>query len=221
MAVKAINDTAGPDGLGSTLLVFGAYPRMTENDPPSPSISQRSAAIKKAMKEIHKWTGPFKFLGIEGETCTEELSSGLTSFRSNSVKPYYTELANNENLPLYDNNSDKFNNDTNVNDDNTPKSQHSNNHENNNRVLRQSTRKQQPTWKLRDADISILLQSPSFSESRAKEINGLLEKGVFEIIDIVSVPKGVRIYNSRFVDEVKNVGTDHACEGLCVSVSAR
>lgn len=52
MAVKAINDTAGPDGLGSTLLVFGAYPRMTENDPPSPSISQRSAAIKKAMKEI-------------------------------------------------------------------------------------------------------------------------------------------------------------------------
>ena len=29
MAVKAINDTVGPTGLIPTLLVFGAYPRMT------------------------------------------------------------------------------------------------------------------------------------------------------------------------------------------------
>jgi len=26
MAVKAVNDTAGPDGLVPTLLVYGAYP---------------------------------------------------------------------------------------------------------------------------------------------------------------------------------------------------
>jgi hypothetical protein len=38
MAVKAVNDTAGPDGLVPTLLVFGAYPRMTAESPPSPSI---------------------------------------------------------------------------------------------------------------------------------------------------------------------------------------
>ena len=36
MAFKAINDSAGPDGLIPTLLVFGAYPRMTEFDAPSP-----------------------------------------------------------------------------------------------------------------------------------------------------------------------------------------
>ena len=30
MAVKAVNDTAGPNGLVPTLLVFGAYPRMVE-----------------------------------------------------------------------------------------------------------------------------------------------------------------------------------------------
>ncbi|KAI2634264.1 hypothetical protein GGS26DRAFT_553076 [Hypomontagnella submonticulosa] len=30
MAVKAVNDTAGPDGLVPTLLVFGAYPRLVE-----------------------------------------------------------------------------------------------------------------------------------------------------------------------------------------------
>ena len=54
MAVKAINDTAGPDGITPTLLVFGAFPRMSELNPPAPSIAQRATAIKKAMAEITK-----------------------------------------------------------------------------------------------------------------------------------------------------------------------
>ena len=54
MAVKAINDSAGPDGLIPTLLVFGAYPRMTDESPPSPSITQRAEAIRKAMKELQR-----------------------------------------------------------------------------------------------------------------------------------------------------------------------
>lgn len=39
MSSKAINDSVDPNGLVSTLLVFGAYPRMTELDAPSPSIT--------------------------------------------------------------------------------------------------------------------------------------------------------------------------------------
>jgi hypothetical protein len=54
MAVKAVNDTAGPDGLVPTLLVYGAYPRMTNLDPPAPSIIDRAAAIQKAISEIAK-----------------------------------------------------------------------------------------------------------------------------------------------------------------------
>ena len=54
MAFKALNDTAGPDGLVPTLLVFGAYPRMTELDAPSPTVTQRANAVKKAMVEIRK-----------------------------------------------------------------------------------------------------------------------------------------------------------------------
>jgi hypothetical protein len=38
MAVKAVNDSAGPDGIVPTLLVFGAYPRMTEMNPLSLSV---------------------------------------------------------------------------------------------------------------------------------------------------------------------------------------
>ena len=33
MAVKAVNDSAGPDGIVPRLLVFGAYPRMTKDSP--------------------------------------------------------------------------------------------------------------------------------------------------------------------------------------------
>ena len=54
MAVKAVNDTAGPDGLVPTLLVYGAYPRMSNLGPPAPSITERAAIIRKAMAEIVK-----------------------------------------------------------------------------------------------------------------------------------------------------------------------
>jgi hypothetical protein len=54
MAFKAINDSAGPDSIVPTLLVYGTLPRITEYDAPLPTISQRLAALKKAMVEIQK-----------------------------------------------------------------------------------------------------------------------------------------------------------------------
>ena len=54
MAVKAVNDTAGPDGLVLILLVYGAYLRMSNLDPPAPSIINRAVIIRKAMAEIVK-----------------------------------------------------------------------------------------------------------------------------------------------------------------------
>ena len=54
MAVKAINDTASPDGLVPTLLVYGVYLRMSKLDPPILSITDRAAAIRKVMAEIVK-----------------------------------------------------------------------------------------------------------------------------------------------------------------------
>ncbi|XP_044721261.1 uncharacterized protein HRG_06258 [Hirsutella rhossiliensis] len=54
MAVKAVNDTAGPDGLVPTLLVFGAYPRINHDSPPSPPMIKRAEAIRKAMAALHR-----------------------------------------------------------------------------------------------------------------------------------------------------------------------
>jgi hypothetical protein len=45
MAVKAINNTAGPNGLVPTLLVYGAYLRISKLDPPTLSIIDRAAII--------------------------------------------------------------------------------------------------------------------------------------------------------------------------------
>jgi hypothetical protein len=39
MAVKALNDTAGPNGLVLTLLVFGVYPRINNDSPLSLDIT--------------------------------------------------------------------------------------------------------------------------------------------------------------------------------------
>jgi len=131
MAVKAVNDTTGPNGLVPTLLVYGAYPRISNLGPPAPSITERAATIRKAMAKIvklwakqainnalhhrngpnttpvhdlplnsevliwrksGKWTGPYRLLAVENETCCIQLPSGPTSFRSTSVKPYVRPL---------------------------------------------------------------------------------------------------------------------------------
>jgi hypothetical protein len=55
IAVKAINDSAGPDGIIPILLVFGAYPRMTNNSVLSLIITKRAETIRKASNEVRRY----------------------------------------------------------------------------------------------------------------------------------------------------------------------
>jgi hypothetical protein len=119
MAVKAINDSAGPNGIVPTLLVFGAYPRLTEIDLFSSLVTKRAEVICVATKEVRRlyaerqvkdvlamrnspdtkntldlplqsdvrvwrekeeWTGPYKLIATEGETCTINMSRGPVKF---------------------------------------------------------------------------------------------------------------------------------------------
>ncbi|KAI1006957.1 hypothetical protein K3495_g1266 [Podosphaera aphanis] len=127
MAVKPVNDTVGPNGLVPTLLVFGAYPKISPTSPPSPPILARSEAIyalrmrngpdvSKTLqlspnddvlvwREKDNWTGPFKILAIDGNKCTVDLPHGPTEFRSTAVKPYHTDDFA-EKKPSEDNHSD-------------------------------------------------------------------------------------------------------------------
>ena len=270
MAVKAVNDTAGPNGLVPTLLVFGAYPWIHELDPPAPTVSQRAMAIRKAMEEVRRiraerqvtdalnqrngpsvsilhdlplnsdvlvwregnagrsgrWTGPFKLLGIDGETCKVELPSGPTDFRSTMVKPYLTE-AEEENSGQ----EEQQDHDQEDQDKSSQEEQEDPLQEHPLQPVAARQNADRP-WRLplryqNIADVLILLQgqndaktldeielfecnSPLFTKSRQKEISRLFRKGVFKIINIADFPKGVRIFNSRFVDEIQNIDTDKA-----------
>ena len=54
MAVKAINNTASPNGLVPTLLIYKVYLRISNLDPSALFIMERAAAIQEVMAEIVK-----------------------------------------------------------------------------------------------------------------------------------------------------------------------
>jgi hypothetical protein len=54
MVVKAINDSAGPDGIVLRLLVFGVYSRLTELDPSSLLVTKKAEAIRAVTKKVRR-----------------------------------------------------------------------------------------------------------------------------------------------------------------------
>jgi hypothetical protein len=165
------------------------------------------------------WTGPFKLLGIEGETCRVELPSGPTDFHSTTVKPYHQTEPESEEEETQERiiEEPEETNDPPV-------------------APRQNSKRGRQNPDTTDATIflGVYFKSnfkdkekgktgttpknwketpkPSFIKSRCKEINGLLEKKVFEFIHKSEIPKGTRIFDSRFIDEIKNEGTTKAYE---------
>jgi hypothetical protein len=53
--VKAVNNTAGPDSLVLTLLVFGAFPCISHKDRPTATNTRRVAIIHKAMAKVRRY----------------------------------------------------------------------------------------------------------------------------------------------------------------------
>jgi hypothetical protein len=54
MAIKAINNTISPNELVPTLLVYKAYLRISNLNPPAPFIINWAAIIQKAVAKIVK-----------------------------------------------------------------------------------------------------------------------------------------------------------------------
>ena len=52
MAVKAINNSVGPNGIIPTLLVFSVYPQLTKIDPLFLSVTKKIEAIYIVTKEV-------------------------------------------------------------------------------------------------------------------------------------------------------------------------
>ena len=54
MAVKTVNNTASPNRLIPTLLIYGVYLRISNLNPPILFITEQVAAIQEAIAEIIK-----------------------------------------------------------------------------------------------------------------------------------------------------------------------
>jgi hypothetical protein len=52
--VKTVNNSAGPDSIMPTLLVFRAYSCITRDSLPSPFITKQAKAIYKAIKKVRR-----------------------------------------------------------------------------------------------------------------------------------------------------------------------
>ena len=52
----------------------------------------------------------------------------------------------------------------------------------------------------------------NFQTSRLKELNELLEKGIFEVINIKDLLTRARVFENRFVNQMKNEGIEKAFE---------
>jgi hypothetical protein len=75
------------------------------------------------------------------------------------------------------------------------------------------TRVRQVPARYREPTLSIYLTNalqPDFTASRQKELDGLIQRGVFEFITVDQVPTHACLFNSRFVDNIKLAGTPNA-----------
>jgi len=244
MAVKAVNDTAGPDGITPTLLVFGAYPRMSALDPPAPSIAQRATAIKKAMAEITKLRTIRQVndaLRTRNGPRTEDirslpLGSDVLVWRIHTKKwdgPFKLLSVQDETATLdllsgptqfrttsikqYTTPTDDLPQDKDTADPQEQTTEESRRNPSRNRRL--------PS-RYNIVDLSIYLDStdtppqPDYTRSRELELNGLLDNRVFGLVTIDEIPPNARIFNSRFVDHVKHAGTPQAFEKSRLVVQA-
>ncbi|KAL2073526.1 hypothetical protein VTL71DRAFT_10852 [Oculimacula yallundae] len=222
---------------------------MVEIDIPSPTVSQRAAALHRAIEEIRHlkskrmvqdalnirnrpsitmtkgnpykgyWDGPYPLLLTNKEDCVVETNNGPTTFRSTSIKLWY-QTEHEESEESVESTGDVENS--------------SNNPDSEALTLKLKVtiepkkpppRNRQPPKRFRN-DINVFTVTidgkifykegsvfdKQFEKSRLKEINGLIAIGVFELIRDDCLPPGVRLFGSKFVDQIKFEGTQKAFE---------
>ncbi|POS85141.1 hypothetical protein EPUL_004318 [Erysiphe pulchra] len=105
MAVKAINNTAGPDGMQAAAIKSAMKKdrKICAQEQIRDALKMRNGSITSELKDVppngqvlvwrenKEWTGPYKLIRIEGEDCIVQVGDHMPKFRSTSVKPYYSD----------------------------------------------------------------------------------------------------------------------------------
>ncbi len=198
------------------------------------------------------WRNLFKFLSINDESMIIELSSDFTKFRSTTIKSYYDDHVDFDDLSLFisiidfnlliiafvskSSNMFSSNDQSQSNDQFVASNQESKSEISSDSSKRDCDRSRKyfastaylsfvfnTTVDFAFASISLLVIAfkfdsiihiafSQFAESRQKEINDLIEKDVFQSINKNDVSFDVRIFNFRFVNEIKHLDIDKAFE---------
>lgn len=221
LSVKSMNDTMGPHGLVPSLLVFGILPRFPISNTGLPDQRDRMKAMQVARAEMEtyvaeeriklairknipasalynftagdlvliyrelgkntaNWTGPYKILRVEDKNIFIDRQGEEVKHSVHQAKPFIK--AGTDEI-LYN--------------------------------LCVALRPASSTAEnLKEALLTRVIpiaspemNSPRFNNAKRKEITGLQEKGVWEIIDRDQVPRDANVLNGRFVLSIKNEGT--------------
>ena len=179
------------------------------------------------------WTDPFKMLGMKKKTCKIAMFYGTIDFKNIVIKLFFKNESENVTNVKKNENTDHVNEKVSKNVNFKKKFQSQNENEKtffSNSFFapkRDRDRSKKLSLRYRDFETNIsiffqnnsqndfLMQNPApspFVKSRKKEINELFEKNCFEIVSTFDVFHEIKIFNSRFVDEIKNINTIDAYE---------
>jgi hypothetical protein len=173
------------------------------------SLNSNVLIWRKNNNQRDKWTESFKFLNIEDETCKIDLSFESIDFRSTVIKSYLIKSINDDVQSINDVEFENVQSTDSSNDENQDLASE---------ISIKLIRARRLSIRYQNfADIIVFLQDEissfftfTFAESRRREINDLLKRQIFEIIIILEVLKNVRIFNFRFVDEIKHSNISQA-----------
>jgi hypothetical protein len=179
-----------------------------------------------------KWIESFKLLDINVETCKIVLSSESIDFRNTVIKSFLIESINDvesidENVQSISENVQSSDHQNNLSAESLEITRSVLFEIIDSLAIIKSTRARRLSLRYQNlADIIVFLQDDDsllnqfeeilsfisffifiFENSRRKEINDLLKRRVFELIIIENVSRDVRIFNFRFVDEIKHSST--------------
>jgi hypothetical protein len=143
-------------------------------------------------------------VNIDGKSCILALPHSNTTFRATSVKPYFTPTAQIEGIEV------ELASRTSKEPASEPSKEPA--------PLLVKRGRGRPR---KNPHITIFLQNDAkYEDSRQAKITSLLKKGIFEVIPKSEVLGGSRIFNSRFVNKVKNKGTKNERKKLRLVVQA-
>jgi hypothetical protein len=201
MSVNCVNNTTGPEGLCPTLCVFGAIPRPVRSAP-APVQLERARAIDMAMDAVKKAQAEARIaFGLRYRGPFGNERTDLTSLVFGSPVRVYREGTKTWEGPF------KF---ISVDGDTVCVEVPSGRKMFRSNVVKIAETRRAQTL-APDKFIGLLDHTENddqaigqdFSGSRKLELQGLNDRGVFEVVKKCEVPDGVRIYGTRWIDTVK------------------